>query len=124
MSWTTFSLARKRGDMAKRLIDFDQFSGIETWHEYDAVENKTVITETQDVEALLKQNRAEYNDADMKRRGMENEMLKVASVPLTVLMEWKTKHGVDAWNKDHTKKIMKLLNDPEYRYLRTASGRY
>jgi len=110
--------------MAKRLVDFDQFSGIETWHEYDAVENKTIITETQDVGSLLKQNKAEYNDEEMKRRGMENEMLKVASVPLTVLMEWKTKHGVDAWDKNHTKKIMKLLNDPEYRYLRTASGRY
>lgn len=108
----------------KRLIDFDSLSGVQTWHEYDATEDRTIITETQDVEPLLEMNKAQYNDESFKRRGMKNEMLKVASVPVTVLMEWKTKHGVDAWDKNHTAKIMKLLNDPEYRYLRTASGKF
>lgn len=108
----------------KRLIDIDPLSGSKVFHEYDHMEKRTIITEEHDVEPLLKLNKAQYNDEGFKKKGMKAEFLKVASIPPSIQMKWKQEHGVDIYNKDHTKAIMKLLNDPEYRYLRSASGKY
>lgn len=44
----------------------------------------------------------------------------VASVPAHVQYEWLEKFGIEAWNRDHLPRIEKLLNDPDYRYLRTS----
>ena len=46
-------------------------------------------------------------------------MRKVASIPLIIIEKWKAEHGVDIMNKDHWHRVKQLLNDPEYRFLRT-----
>jgi hypothetical protein len=34
------------------------------------------------------------------------------------MYEWATRHGVEMWNPAHKDGVKKLLNHPDYRYLR------
>lgn len=113
--------------MSKRLIGVDAFSGIKTYHDYDHSSRKTVlIREHDNVEPVLDANKAQFNDGTMKAHGMKESFLKVASIPMIVIEKMRNEHGVDVFSDDpdQKKRLMKLLNDPEYRYLRTASGKY
>jgi len=110
--------------MTKRLLEYDPDSKTHTWHEYDHMTKETIITESQDVEYYLKRNRAMFNDADFKQHGFKEEYVKIASLPNSIIMKWKRELGVDVYDRNDEKKVFKLLNDPEYRYLRTVSGKY
>lgn len=78
-----------------------------------------LIRHEQDAEPILDLNHAkrgmgrEYYAADP-------EMHRVASVPLGVAYQWLAKYGVEAWNPEHIDSVKRLLNDPEWRYLKTA----
>jgi hypothetical protein len=56
--------------------------------------------------------------ADNLNQRLSNGMNKVAEVPVGVMYEWLVKHGVNAWNPAHADGVKKLLNDPDYRYLK------
>jgi hypothetical protein len=45
-------------------------------------------------------------------------MEKVASIPVSVMYEWLTKFGVNAWNPAHQDAVIRLLNSSDYRYLK------
>ena len=87
---------------------------------YDTDGDKLVQHSVQDVSPLIELNKKEFNK-DYIHGGVETQggMRKVASIPLIIIEKWKTEHGVDIMNKDHWDKVKKLLNDPEYRLLRT-----
>ena len=87
---------------------------------YDTDGDKLVQHSVQDVSPLIELNKKEFNK-DYIHGGVETQggMRKVASIPLIIIEKWKTEHGVDITNKDHWDKVKKLLNDPEYRFLRT-----
>jgi len=44
-----------------------------------------------------------------------------ARIPMTVYYEWKSKYGVDMFNPNHKEGVKKLINSPEYRYLKTTN---
>ena len=88
---------------------------------YDASEDKIVQHSVQDIEPLIELNKKEFNK-DYIHGGVETRetgMRKVASIPLVIVEKWRKEYGIDMMNKDHWPKIKKLLNDPEYRFLRT-----
>jgi GTP-sensing pleiotropic transcriptional regulator CodY len=94
---------------------------ISTEFKYDEGEDKIILKNTQDIEPLLKLNKQELN-GDSMYGGVETKdksMRKVASIPLIIIEKWKRELGVDVMNKDHMTKVKQLLNDPQYRYLRT-----
>lgn len=76
---------------------------------------------SQDVGDILDLNKAlaTENDGWNKAR----DMRRVASIPVMVMVKWKAELGVDVLNPDHKDAVVKLLNDPDYAYLRTAPGR-
>mgnify|MGYP003132099854 FL=1 len=97
------------------------FSPIKRKTTYDADGDNLVQHSVQDVRPLIELNKKEFNK-DYINGGVETKelgMRKVASIPLIIVEKWKREHGVDMMNKDHWPKIKKLLNDPEYRFLRT-----
>ena len=104
-------------------VDHDSFTGITTHHDYDHSSGKTFITHTQDVEAILNRNKALQNDDRYKRQGIKEDYYHVGTIPPTVALDWKKKHGIDIIN-DHSKetldKAIKLLQSNEYKYLRTV----
>jgi hypothetical protein len=73
-----------------------------------------------DVTASIEANKAQFNDPARSIDGMGR---KVASIPNAVAMIWLTRYGVDVFKKDHLPAVRKLLNDPEWRHLRTAPGK-
>lgn len=105
----------------KRLLSVDEFSGMKTWHDHDPLTDETTIAYESDVEPLLEQNKLLQNDDDYTKKGMKDEFWHYASIPAGIVMDWLINRGVDVYNKEDTKKVLQLLNDPEYRYLKTTT---
>lgn len=115
----------------KRLLDYDANTGIQTWHDYDHHTKETVIAEVQDVAPVLEANKVARNQGnggakglnEVAQRGIKNNWWHAASVPNSVILKWKKELGVDIYNKDHLPAVKKLLNDRDWAYLRTGTGR-
>lgn len=75
----------------------------------------------QDAEPFLEHNKKlqTHNDGYSPSR----EVRHVASVPMGVVLMWQQKHGIDVFNPNHADAVKRLLNDPEYRWLRTSEGK-
>lgn len=96
---------------------------IKTNFKYDHSADKVILNSQQDVAPLLELNRKELR-GDSPYGGVErNGMRKVASIPLIVVEMWKRDLGVDVFNKDHMPKVKKLLNDPDWAWLRTHESK-
>ena len=113
----------------KRLIDKDPLSGIETWHYYDPLTDKTTIETVQDVEPFLDycQNmRSMYGDS---KDGLKAEWWHYALLPDVIIVELKKKHNVDLMsvNYKHDKamqrKFFRLLNS-EYKRFKITELRH
>lgn len=104
--------------MGKRLIDFDPLTGTATYHDYDEMEDRTIISSVQDCEPILRSNKNAYNGHD-KHSFRSSEFRRVASIPNSVIEMW-LKEGVDVFNKDHWPAVRRKLNSSDWMYLRTA----
>lgn len=107
----------------KRLLDYDKFSGIATYHEYNSLTNETTIQSVQDVEPYIEQSKELKKDEDYSRNGIKNEMWHYARIPLGIQMEWLKKYGKenDPMRKGNEKLLFKLVNSPDYGYLKTTN---
>lgn len=90
------------------------------WRDDENGPGATVVA-AQEVTSILERNQAmaNHNDGYTKSR----EMARIASIPLTVIYRWMTEHpGFDPFSQDPAcqKKLCQLLDDPEWRYLRTS----
>jgi hypothetical protein len=97
----------------KRLLDHDAFSGLTTWHEYDAPTDTTLLHYRQNVEPLLDACKCDNNHAD-RRLGNGTH---VASIPSTVQLTWLVEKGVNMLDPDHQLAVARLL-DGEYKHLK------
>lgn len=97
----------------KRLLDVDPLTGLETWHEYDATTETTVLSYHQDAEPLLDACKRDNNHADKKL----GDMAHVASIPPSVQLKWFVELGVDMFNPDHKGRVRQLL-DTDYKFLK------
>ena len=110
--------------MSKRVLDYDPFTGITTYFDYNAAEDETTISREQDVSFLLDMNKAMANQDDVWKQGVKNSWAHYAQIPNIVIEKWLNEHGVDALKSENWEKygpVWKLLNSPEYRYLKTTS---
>ena len=107
----------------KRVLDYDPITGVTTWHEYDHLTRQTTIAETQDVSAAIEYSRNKANDEDASRKGRKAEWWHVATIPIGVQYKWLREHGVNIYDPSHSQRVTKLLNDSDWRYLRTANGK-
>lgn len=103
--------------------EFDPISGIkeETW--YDEMEDQLVIRREADVELDLNFNKASYNS--FRHPEFKNQVFNhVASIPNIVIEQWlKEDPPLNLYNPAHKDRLLKRLNEPEWRYLRTMPGR-
>ena len=106
--------------MSKKLLSYDPVSRTADWHYYDHDTKKTFIKTVQDCEGVLNHNKRKQNSHNTSRFTKKDDMYHFATVPNTVLVEWKKKHGVDFNRKEDLPKIEKLLMSNEYKYLRTV----
>lgn len=68
------------------------------------------------IQQIIDRNKAAQ--VDNLNRPLSNGMNKVAEIPVGVMFEWLTKHGVNAWNPHHADGVRKLLNSSDYKYLK------
>lgn len=110
--------------MSKRILDYDPITAITTYFDYIPESDKTVISREQDVSTILDINKALTNEPEAWRKGVKDSWAQYAKIPMIVLEKWMTEHGVDAFKKENWEKngpVWKLLNDPQYRYLKTTA---
>ena len=91
--------------------------------DHDHGQRKLVQHTQQDCEDILRRNKALYN-AERRTTALRpgDGWRHVASIPLAVVEGW-GKQGAWLWANDDWKIIRRLLNDSDYRGLRTAPGR-
>ena len=78
------------------------------------------VVRSQDVEPILEQNKRLQTEGD--GYSPSREWRRVASILVTVQMQWIEKYGVDPLAKGNEALLKRLLNDPEWRHLRTSPG--
>jgi hypothetical protein len=98
----------------ERLLDYDPSNGLKTWFSTSDDEDTWHVRYEQDTSPILDTNKSQQADGFDRRA----DMWHAARIPIVVMMDWKHKHGVEAWNPHHKDGVRRLLNDPEYRYLR------
>lgn len=91
--------------------------GVKTWVE--GTEDGLLTHYEQDAEPVLDLNKRK-RDAGRAYYAQDPDLHRVASIPNGVALQWYVKWGVEAWNPEHIDRVRKLLNDPEWRYLKTA----
>lgn len=105
----------------KRHFDTDPLTGaVETFH-YDETTHDITIQTSNDVQPVIDDNKRMLNDGT-DGYTPSRDMKRVASIPMEVLMAWKQKYGVDVMRREHEPLLRRLLNDPDWKYLRTAPG--
>ena len=105
-----------------RFLGHDPSLGLTEAFHFDESNGEAAIETFSDVEPQLDLNKALANDGD--GYSPSRELRRIARIPLIVVEKWRNELGVDVFNKDHMAKVRALLNDPDWRYLRTSPGRY
>ena len=105
----------------KQVLEYDPWSGITTTFDYDEASDTTIISREQDVSSLLDFNKTLANEDGVTKEGIKNCWWLYANIPNIVIEKWLNEHGVNVYDKDHNKAVFRLLNQPEYRYLKTTN---
>ena len=100
-----------------QLIDDGSFNGVKKFIRSSEDDHGTVQVryEGHDAQPIIDRNKAAQVDTLNTRMG---DMEKVASIPVSVMYEWLTKYGINAWNPAHQDAVIRLLNSSDYRYLK------
>jgi hypothetical protein len=107
----------------KRVFDYDPFTGVTEIFHYDHLTGDAHIETHQDVGAALDNNKALANDDEYTKKGIKNEMWHYAFIPIVVQLQWLKKYGAenDPMRKGNEKLLFSLLNDREWRHLKTTN---
>lgn len=107
--------------MTKRIVDYDPYTRMTTTFDYDHVSDTTIIGREQNVEGIIEVNKALANNEDYTKGGIKESWFHCATIPNVVAEIWLNRYGVNVFDKNHTKAVKRLLNDPEWRYLKTTT---
>jgi hypothetical protein len=110
--------------MSKRVLDYDPFTGITTYFDYIPKEDRTIIFREQDVQPILEANKVLQNDTDITKQGIKDSWWRYAQIPNVIAEKWINEHGVNIFDKNtwgRNGAVWRLLNDPQYRYLKTTA---
>lgn len=102
----------------KRVAGSLQNGGIA--HFWKDTEDGGAVVSAQDVSSIIEANKAAYNHNDGYTR--DRSMRRVGFLPEIIRQKWLNEEGWDAYDPDCAHQLMRKLNDPDWRYLRTASG--
>jgi hypothetical protein len=98
------------------MLDTTQIS-----REFVPLDDETfALTASGDAQPVLDFNKGFHLDGDGYTPS--KDLKHVAKIPMIIVELWWNKHGIDVFNKAHADGVRKLLNDPEYGYLRTGGG--
>jgi hypothetical protein len=107
----------------RRLLNYDPITGLTLWHEYDPLTKDTHIHTTyshEQTDAVLDMNHRMANHDD----GYDStkSWRRVAEIPMSVLHWFMVNKGIDLIRCD-SKTLKRIMNDSDWRKLRTAHWR-
>ena len=105
--------------MTTRILDRDPITGIVTTFRYDHANDQFTIGEHQDCEPIIEYNKRVMIEADHSGQ-KKRDWIHYAKIPNVVICQWKTNYGVDFFKREDERRWMKLLNSPEYKYLKCS----
>ena len=108
--------------MTRRLLDYNPTTGETAWYDYNRHEDKAIITHEQDVTGILDFAHGK-SVSNATANGIKGDMWHYARVPNAIILEMKTKHGVDFFDKNHRKRMFALLNT-EYARFKTTDKKH
>jgi hypothetical protein len=87
----------------------------------DEQDGSATIISCADVGAALERNKAmaNHNDGYTPSR----ELRRVAFIPAIIAYKWLSEEGWNVYDPEHSDRLARKLNDPDYAFLRTAPGR-
>ena len=99
------------------------FDKVETYY-YDDVKDEVIVKNTHRVGDVLEQNKRAAA-ATLDRFVGKQRYHHVAEIPNGVIVKLKKEHNIDVFSQDpaEQRRLMRLLQDPEYRYLKTTTKR-
>ncbi len=57
-----------------------------------------------------------FDHAKSKKAGWE----LIASIDNTIALLWLTQYGIDVFKKEHMPRVIRLLNDPDWKFVKTV----
>lgn len=102
--------------------DYNPITGAREDYYWDENTEKLTVRNRYDVTSVLESNKRTANSTIDQRYGKQM-LQRVAEIPLGVVVQLKQKHGIDVFSSDpaEKKKLLRILDDPEYRYLKTTA---
>lgn len=96
--------------------------GLQTGMVIDPVTDEITIVHRENVDSVIKANKQAMNVP--VRRDPDEMYRHVARIPQGIYMYWLKHLGVDVLNNAHQDKVLNLLDDPHWSYLRVTPGKY
>lgn len=94
-----------------------QYGGTTEFLRFDG--DKASLQFIGDCQPTLDQNHRIRNGFDHRKSRAKGIEL-VASIDNTIALLWRTKYGIDVYNKHHMPRVIKMLNDPDWKFLKTV----
>jgi hypothetical protein len=107
--------------MSKRVLDYNPMTGVTTTFDYDPVSDTTYIGREEDVTAYVEFGKAMQNHEQYSKDGIKKGWWHYCLFPPIIIEKWLTEHGVNVFDRNHQKAVFRLINQPEYRYLKTTT---
>ena len=103
-------------------VTYDYNPARGTWYEYedDPQTGGLYIHTKQDVQPVIDYAKAVKNSGLNEKRNRKTDFLLYATIPAHVELEIKQKYGFSIYDKNCTKKLMKVINQ-DYPYLRCSN---
>lgn len=108
----------------ERILDFNPLTGMTVTFQYDEANEQLIIGHKQDASPVIEDNKWALLDLEKHKREAKNDWAHYAKIPEIVQMEWKVKYGVDFLDPNHWPRVLKLLEDPEYKYLKRTTYKH
>jgi hypothetical protein len=108
--------------MSRRLFDHDPDSGTTVW--FDPTDEGFNLTTEQDVAPILDRNKALAGGSGKEH--WKGDFRLEASIPNSILLKWAVEDGVPpdmVFSDEYASRIVRRLNDPDYRHFKTANVR-
>ena len=107
--------------MIKESTDVDELTGLRTTIWRDEHEDIIHFEYSQDLQPLVDMNKNLHN-TDYQKEGIKNSWMHAATIPPSIQMKWMQEYGIkDVYNPYYRDLIVRLVNSPDYKYLRTGS---
>lgn len=99
------------------MIDLDKERGIRKYLSSDEADGSVLVRVEIDDASIVEGNKIAQNE-DFDRRA---DLWHAASIPTSVMYEWLTRYGVNAWNPEHQPAVKRLLNSSDYRWCKVKN---